>query len=331
MTDDLEALVTQCPHCDTRFRVTEAQLATADGRVRCGACLSVFQGTDYLVIEDAGWEEDAVDALDEILDELSASAEQEIPAGETDQPHEQDRQSLANEDERDASSEHADVDWWRPRGHEQAHEQQDGQQSHPGIGAGDDDEVALDLNESSTPERAAADANATSGNADEMPMQPVRAATRRYWTAVVLAVGAVTLLLQVGWYQKDRWVHDADVRSYLEAACDWLGCSLPVYRNSEEIEARELVVRAHPEISQALMVDALVVNRASFAQPYPVIDLTFTDVNGRSVARRGFNPAEYLAGELTQATIFQPGTPIHISFEIEDPGEDAVNYRMTFR
>ena len=31
-----------CPGCETRFRVTDAQLAVANGRVRCGACLTVF-------------------------------------------------------------------------------------------------------------------------------------------------------------------------------------------------------------------------------------------------------------------------------------------------
>ncbi len=51
----LEPLVTQCPTCRTRFRVTEVQLGVAGGRVRCGACLSVFAGIDNLVAgcEDA--------------------------------------------------------------------------------------------------------------------------------------------------------------------------------------------------------------------------------------------------------------------------------------
>jgi len=46
--EDLEPLVTRCPHCSTRFRVSEAQLQVAKGRVRCGACLTVFVGIDHL-------------------------------------------------------------------------------------------------------------------------------------------------------------------------------------------------------------------------------------------------------------------------------------------
>ena len=43
--ENLDPLITECPNCDTRFRVTESQLQIAGGRVRCGACLVVFDGT----------------------------------------------------------------------------------------------------------------------------------------------------------------------------------------------------------------------------------------------------------------------------------------------
>ena len=49
--DNLEPLVTQCPNCDTRFRVSESQLQIAAGRVRCGACLAVFEGTAHLLLD----------------------------------------------------------------------------------------------------------------------------------------------------------------------------------------------------------------------------------------------------------------------------------------
>ena len=33
---------TSCPHCHATFSVNEEQLRSADGKVRCGACLRVF-------------------------------------------------------------------------------------------------------------------------------------------------------------------------------------------------------------------------------------------------------------------------------------------------
>ncbi|NIQ95794.1 MAG: hypothetical protein GWN87_17495, partial [Desulfuromonadales bacterium] len=39
--------VTQCPKCQTSFRVTEAQLKIAGGAVRCGSCLHIFHAPDH--------------------------------------------------------------------------------------------------------------------------------------------------------------------------------------------------------------------------------------------------------------------------------------------
>ena len=40
---------TQCPSCLTRFKVSDVQLAAAQGLVRCGRCAHVFNATDHLV------------------------------------------------------------------------------------------------------------------------------------------------------------------------------------------------------------------------------------------------------------------------------------------
>ncbi len=70
--DDLEPLVTECPYCRTRFRVSDQQLVAASGRVRCGACLQVFQGNAHLLFEsEFESTEDANAALDELLDDLA--------------------------------------------------------------------------------------------------------------------------------------------------------------------------------------------------------------------------------------------------------------------
>lgn len=42
-------MVTQCPSCGTRFRVSQEQLEARRGQVRCGLCLAVFDGRQPLV------------------------------------------------------------------------------------------------------------------------------------------------------------------------------------------------------------------------------------------------------------------------------------------
>ena len=41
-------MYTCCPHCQTCFRITKAQLDVAQGKVRCGHCKEVFNGKEYL-------------------------------------------------------------------------------------------------------------------------------------------------------------------------------------------------------------------------------------------------------------------------------------------
>lgn len=41
-------MYTQCPHCQTCFRIAEAHLKVASGKVRCGSCQEVFDATQYL-------------------------------------------------------------------------------------------------------------------------------------------------------------------------------------------------------------------------------------------------------------------------------------------
>lgn len=50
MTD---SFVTQCPHCQTRFRASHAQLSVARGVVRCGSCLQVFNAARQLLEQRA--------------------------------------------------------------------------------------------------------------------------------------------------------------------------------------------------------------------------------------------------------------------------------------
>lgn len=51
------SLVTKCSSCGTTFRVTSQQLQAHNGRVRCGSCMTVFDGLQALVtLPDAAQE-----------------------------------------------------------------------------------------------------------------------------------------------------------------------------------------------------------------------------------------------------------------------------------
>jgi len=84
-----------------------------------------------------------------------------------------------------------------------------------------------------------------------------------------------------------------------------------------------------------LMVNVTMKNNAEFAQPFPVMQIHFSDVRGGSVAARRFLPDEYLPEELLSDTsdlplLLEPDTNMTFTMEIQDPGKQAMTYEFDF-
>ncbi|HEY6599027.1 MAG TPA: DUF3426 domain-containing protein [Pseudomonadales bacterium] len=323
--ESLEPLITQCPTCRTRFRVSEAQLEVAAGRVRCGACLSVFTGLDHLELGSGARlrpGENVNEALDALLEELrtdpspsadsAANPTQDAP---TDESAEVSAESAADDpaaesefvEESLADTSPAPATTFTRR--ERQHAAQGHSTDGPTAGRAS---AALDI------------------DPEELIRRPLRR-RRRWWVPVVLVLGIALLAAQVLYFQFDAWAKNPQFRPLYEWLCTRLSCELPVMRSLASIYSKNLVVRAHPDTPGTLLVDAVVVNQAPFPQPFPVIELRFSSRDGSLIAARQYRPEEYLAGELAGASMMAALTPIHIAFNISDPGTEAVNYVLVFR
>lgn len=150
-----------------------------------------------------------------------------------------------------------------------------------------------------------------------------------FWGLLNL-IGAGALATQYVAYHFDELARQDQYRPWFETLCPNIGCSLPSKVEISLIKSSNLVVRSHPEFNGALVVDAIIYNRATFAQPFPLLEIRFADLNGQLLASRRFKPSEYLAGELAGQAEMPPQTPIHISLDILDPGNKAVNYSLSF-
>jgi len=147
--------------------------------------------------------------------------------------------------------------------------------------------------------------------------------------AIILAAAA--LAGQYIWYHFDELARQDQYRPWFQELCPTLGCEVPSKVDIARIKSSNLVVRSHPDFKGALVVDAIIYNRAPFSQPFPLLELRFADLNGQLIASRRFKPAEYLSGELAGKAEMPSQTPIHIALDILDPGPKAVNYSLSFR
>jgi predicted Zn finger-like uncharacterized protein len=414
--EDLEPLITRCPNCSTQFRVTESQLAAASGRVRCGACLTVFEGTDHLILDEDSTFSDGVDAdaaLDALLDELGTaekppepevdsaeSAEEEaltddtpvIYGGFEDEPANEPvgeivaegsvepvvESTAANERIESAdgieSQEVAEPEQPLP----EAQDLKSGPEGDTETAEADKYATVADAESGSVldedykawirpgtpdidqmvhevvssvaeaPQETEPDAaDAGPANEDGFHLSAVEKALeeegvgtrpisfapepRRWWVIGVAALLLLTLAGQIFFLQLPDWSRDPGTRGMYEAVCGLLGCQLPEIRALDALRTRNLMVRSHPELEDALVIDAVIVNQAGFAQRFPGLALRFTSVGGLLVAGRTFQPDEYLAGEIGPEDLMPVNTPVQVSLEISDPGEEAVNYTLSFR
>ena len=147
------------------------------------------------------------------------------------------------------------------------------------------------------------------------------------WIAAI-AAAVIMLIAQYIYFDFNKLARDPDSRGWLTTLCGVAGCTLPTLDDIHQIRSNNLLVRSHPTIDNALVVDAIITNRAAFEQPYPDIELLFTDMAGNVVASRRFHPREYLSGELLGSQKMPARQPIHIALELVDPGAAAVNYEI---
>jgi hypothetical protein len=72
------------------------------------------------------------------------------------------------------------------------------------------------------------------------------------------------------------------------------------------------------------------VNRAANPQPYPLMELTLTDSQGRILARRTFAPNEYLERPGSAESQMSPHVAVAAFLDITNPDGKATGYEISF-
>ena len=380
MTD---TFITQCPHCQTSFRLKLSQLNAARGSVRCGACLQVFNAASQLskeaataaplvithptpAVQSAAQVEvsttkkplmihddmDLGDLDDLDLDEELARLAQEekqrsqelsgefsaLQATHTPSP-------APIEDTLDETNSEAFSDW---------SDELLAQEPVAQLSSVADDNVEQDAPPPEQIDKHESVRSTVQFQADKEPVrmeplpmggqlpnftdsplrldwQPKKSHWKRWFAWSLLNISALLLLLgQYTYNNFDQLARQDTTRPWLETVCPLIDCQLPSKVDVQQIKSSNLIVRSHPEFSGALLVDAIIYNRASFAQPFPLLEFTFSDQQGKPLASRVFKPVEYLGGELAGQSQMPPQTPIHIALEILEPSGGVVNYSLNF-
>ena len=120
------------------------------------------------------------------------------------------------------------------------------------------------------------------------------------------------------------------LKPYLVSFCQKMPCQFSGKRDVKQIQLTSRDVRTHPKGKNTILINAIFVNQAGFEQPYPDILITLSDLTTTVVSQRRFTPDDYLANQQGGFQLMKPGKPVHISLEVLDPGNDAVNFQFEF-
>lgn len=183
------------------------------------------------------------------------------------------------------------------------------------------------------PVAAKSDTSTDSGIPQALREDLERLGSRPRGAARTLAWGGACLLLilllgaQAAYQERYQLLAIEPLEPWVRAACQPLNCHLPERRDLGALRIAQRQVASHPQQPGALMVTALIENRAGFAQPHPIVELTFMDVMGRPLAARRFQPLDYLPGPPSP---IPPGQSAELRLELKDPGSEAVAYEFRF-
>lgn len=341
----MPGMITRCPKCATAFRISESHLQSAQGMVRCGNCLEVFDAKSHIEHKSKPLYTSSVTGPGEGLssdttkpapaDNASASA---TTPEDQDELAEEDDEAWALELLKDDSDLNVKLKKIVTR---EDREKSESVKKRP---ANFDIRPAVTRSAKKRESPAAARSKLEGGKAQPVhamlsnfeadPLEvswedPKSVWRKRLMWAGFSFVAALLLLAQVAWLEFHRLAKTEPYRTVYSGICMVIGCTLPRLEDRSLIATSNLIIRSHPTEPSALVVDVMLENRASFEQRFPALALTFSDLQNHPVAVRRFTPDEYLGGELAGSTHMPVNQPIHIGFAIQDPGDNAQSYRIT--
>jgi hypothetical protein len=148
----------------------------------------------------------------------------------------------------------------------------------------------------------------------------------RWWLAGFVLLGLLLAILPIA--DREELARDPDWRPRVQTLCEIVGCRLPPWSAPKDFEITAREFNPHPSVKGALLVTVSFRNNAAFAQAWPLLELTASDLNGQLVGKRRFLPREYL-GSAPESASIAAGQSASATLEVVDPA--AVSWDIEFR
>lgn len=150
----------------------------------------------------------------------------------------------------------------------------------------------------------------------DLERAPVSRRARILWPAAALVLLALVVLQVAGpgdWRVPLPWLEPA---------------SAPLPGEAIEIVSRDL--HPHPTVDEAIVISAVLANRSGSVIAYPVVEVQLYDASQQPVARRRFEPAEYLDENTSLDRGLRPDVLLPVVLELTTEGTTPTGFRFLF-
>ena len=327
------SFITQCPACETQFKVTPDQLKMSEGWVRCGHCQHVFDASLNL---QPWWPEPQTPAEAKPEDSEDALPDPQPSPDAVDQDGIQTRGDVPAATHEPARADETAGEYAPARTDASLDEREPVFDLPP-----NPDEsmvsVAQPMSATVDPEPVGLDAHNPSPSeppADTSPLQPIpsfikRAMQKAYWhqtsvrLTLYLLITMLLMVLSAQWVyrHKDQLAANHEsLRPLLVGFCGVLRCEITLPRQLSEvvIDSSSFVRREANRFDFQLMLR----NRADVEVAMPTLELTLTDIENQVIARRIIDPADW--PESPSSLAAQAEWPLQLELLLEVPPTQIV-------
>ena len=346
-------MITTCPACHTRFRVSPEQMEAHGGDVRCGRCAKVFnahvylehnleelqhEGQSRLAFEEPG--DQAV--LPEEVAKQQPEAVEEFPADEPAAPAFEEapvevEEALAQPLQADEllpespAEVESSIPEWDEAALFEAYAEAGFPLREPAAPAPEDfvaeepatiEPVTLAPVPEPVPERPVARDTVV-----EIEKEPKKRSFFWLWL-----IGTLLLLASMGvqglyFFRSDLAARHPEFKPFLLQLCGVLQCTIRLPSNPDLLSIETSNLEADPQQANLITLNAILRNRAKLAQEYPQVELTLTDTQDRMIARRIFSPREYAKGaDLNRGMV--PNEEVTVKLHLDLGDLKAAGYRV---
>ncbi|OAI53373.1 hypothetical protein AYO46_03280 [Betaproteobacteria bacterium SCGC AG-212-J23] len=174
-------------------------------------------------------------------------------------------------------------------------------------------------------------------DAEDLPLPPFmaeEAPLRRHawlWALGALLAIAALAAQTVYRYRAELAVQVPGVRPQLESACRALRCQISLPRRIELMSIESSDLQADPRREGIIVLNAVLRNRARFAQDFPALELTLTDEGDRPLLRRVLGPRDYLDPARVPLLLTEgigPGGEASLRVFLDSSRSRATGYRL---